>query len=117
MDHHSGHPMSHSSQAESKFVKDPFVNNPIANPGLGQPESKFVRDSNIVPNIHPNPFINAAHESKTVQEAPIKQKAICCVCKETKFMRDECIRNNGMEKCATEISLHNDCLRKEGFNV
>ena len=45
------------------------------------------------------------------------KKSMCCVCKETKTLRDDCIRVNGFEKCDNEIATHNACLRKEGFNV
>ncbi|KAF8820059.1 putative copper chaperone COX17-1 [Cardiosporidium cionae] len=45
------------------------------------------------------------------------KKRICCVCKETKSVRDECIVLNGEEKCAAFIEAHNQCLRREGFDV
>ncbi|PFH36337.1 putative copper chaperone COX17-1 [Besnoitia besnoiti] len=44
-------------------------------------------------------------------------KKICCVCKETKAARDECIVLNGEENCKTFIEAHNQCLRSEGFDV
>ncbi|KAK1936833.1 putative cytochrome c oxidase copper chaperone (COX17) [Babesia divergens] len=44
-------------------------------------------------------------------------KRICCVCKETKAARDECIAQKGEEQCLHLIDLHNQCLRKEGFTV
>ena len=42
---------------------------------------------------------------------------ICCACPDTKKLRDECIVQNGEEKCASMIEAHKVCLRKEGFNV
>ncbi|EDO07581.1 putative cytochrome c oxidase copper chaperone (COX17) [Babesia bovis T2Bo] len=44
-------------------------------------------------------------------------KKICCVCKETKLARDECVAKHGEEQCKELIDLHNQCLRKEGFTV
>lgn len=44
-------------------------------------------------------------------------KKICCVCKPTKEVRDECIVLNGEEKCMPFIYAHNQCLRAEGFEV
>lgn len=49
----------------------------------------------------------------TRSEAP--KKGICCVCKETKAKRDECLLVNPEEQCKPFINLHNECLRKEGF--
>ena len=53
----------------------------------------------------PSPKVNA------------KGKKICCVCKETKSVRDECIVRNGEQKCRQFIEAHNQCLRAEGFDV
>lgn len=44
-------------------------------------------------------------------------KRICCVCKDTKSIRDDCIVRNGEERCQDFISAHNQCLRSEGFEV
>ena len=44
-------------------------------------------------------------------------KKICCVCKPTKQVRDECIILNGEEQCKAFIDAHNQCLRDEGFDV
>lgn len=44
-------------------------------------------------------------------------KKICCVCKPTKQVRDECIVLNGEERCKDFINAHNQCLRSEGFEV
>jgi len=41
----------------------------------------------------------------------------CCVCKEEKSTRDECIVMNGQEKCEDLIEAHKVCMRKLGFNV
>jgi cytochrome c oxidase assembly protein subunit 17 len=44
-------------------------------------------------------------------------KKICCVCKPTKQVRDECIVLNGEDQCKAFIEAHNKCLRDEGFEV
>lgn len=44
-------------------------------------------------------------------------KKICCVCKPTKQVRDECIVLNGEDQCKAFIDAHNQCLRNEGFDV
>ncbi|EAN30678.1 Cytochrome C oxidase copper chaperone (COX17) family protein [Theileria parva strain Muguga] len=44
-------------------------------------------------------------------------KHICCVCKETKQARDDCIAQNGQEQCKKFIEAHNKCLKDEGFTV
>lgn len=44
-------------------------------------------------------------------------KKICCVCKEAKRIRDECIILNGEERCQAFIEAHKACLRSEGFQV
>jgi cytochrome c oxidase assembly protein subunit 17 len=44
-------------------------------------------------------------------------KKICCVCKPTKQIRDECIVLNGEDMCKAFIDAHNQCLRDEGFEV
>ncbi|EER12236.1 Cytochrome c oxidase copper chaperone, putative [Perkinsus marinus ATCC 50983] len=49
--------------------------------------------------------------------SPTTGKRICCVCKETKAARDECIVMNGEDKCRQFILAHNQCLRAEGFEV
>ncbi|XP_020266559.1 cytochrome c oxidase copper chaperone 1-like [Asparagus officinalis] len=41
----------------------------------------------------------------------------CCVCPETKKLRDECIVQHGENKCGKYIEAHKKCLRAEGFNV
>jgi cytochrome c oxidase assembly protein subunit 17 len=46
-----------------------------------------------------------------------KKKMPCCVCKEERSVRDECVLLNGEEKCSKFIEAHKACLRKEGFDV
>lgn len=59
-----------------------------------------------------------AKASSTKTDAVIQQKKrICCVCKDTKRLRDECIIFNGEDKCKAFIEAHNACLRSEGFSV
>lgn len=41
----------------------------------------------------------------------------CCACPETRKMRDNCILNNGEEKCLEFIDAHKDCLRSKGFKI
>jgi len=45
-----------------------------------------------------------------------KKKGICCVCKETKAKRDECLLLNSEDQCKAAIEQHNQCLRAEGFD-
>jgi Cytochrome C oxidase copper chaperone (COX17). len=58
-------------------------------------------------------FVNHAG---TMTDKP-KKKGPCCVCKETKAARDQCILNNGEEKCFDFIQAHKACLRSEGFET
>jgi cytochrome c oxidase assembly protein subunit 17 len=44
-------------------------------------------------------------------------KRICCVCKDTKKVRDECMLLKGEEQCGPEIEKHKVCLRSEGFDI
>lgn len=44
-------------------------------------------------------------------------KRICCVCKDTKKVRDECIFQFGEDKCREAIEQHKSCLRSEGFDI
>ncbi|CAD2086950.1 cytochrome c oxidase copper chaperone, putative [Plasmodium vinckei lentum] len=57
--------------------------------------------------------LNITDESKT----SAKKKKICCVCLDTKKLRDECIVNLGEQKCKKFIDDHNQCLRNEGFDI
>jgi cytochrome c oxidase assembly protein subunit 17 len=61
-------------------------------------------------------------ETKKQSECPAEVsktsgKRICCVCKPTKQLRDECIVMNGEDQCRAFIDAHNQCLRAEGFDV
>ncbi|SCM00296.1 cytochrome c oxidase copper chaperone, putative [Plasmodium chabaudi chabaudi] len=58
-------------------------------------------------------ILNTTDESKT--GAP--KKKICCVCLDTKKLRDECIVKYGEKKCKKYIDDHNRCLRNEGFDI
>lgn len=107
-------------QTGSKFVHDPIPTSSSSHLGGGvfsQPESKFVRDNNIQPLATPDFTLGQHGQSKFVTEAPVVKKGPCCVCKETKFARDECVRNNGLDKCEPFVAAHNACLKSEGFNV
>nr|QBC88382.1 cytochrome c oxidase copper chaperone [Philasterides dicentrarchi] len=46
-----------------------------------------------------------------------KKVKICCACPDTKKLRDQCIFNNGQDKCQTFIEAHKECLRGMGFKV
>ncbi|RKP26526.1 cytochrome c oxidase copper chaperone [Syncephalis pseudoplumigaleata] len=42
----------------------------------------------------------------------------CCVCPDTKRIRDECMLRTGDEQaCCKEIEAHKACLRALGFNI
>ena len=47
----------------------------------------------------------------------IGKKKLCCVCKETKAARDECVVSLGEDQCRAFIDAHNKCLKSEGFEV
>ncbi|KAL7744680.1 hypothetical protein ACLKA6_017180 [Drosophila palustris] len=63
----------------------------------------------------------AAPAPKTTDAAAAgdKPKACkaCCACPETKRARDQCIVENGEEKCTTLIEAHKKCMRDAGFNI
>jgi cytochrome c oxidase assembly protein subunit 17 len=44
-----------------------------------------------------------------------KKLGPCCVCKETKKVRDECLLFKTEEDCQQEIFKHNACLKEHGF--
>jgi len=41
----------------------------------------------------------------------------CCVCPETKKVRDECIMDKGEENCGHLIEAHKACMRYFGFKI
>ena len=41
----------------------------------------------------------------------------CCACPDTRKLRDNCILNNGEEKCLEFIDAHKDCLSQKGFKI
>ena len=43
------------------------------------------------------------------------KKGPCCVCKETKKIRNECIMFKSEEECQKEIKANLDCLAKYNF--
>ncbi|ERN18777.1 hypothetical protein AMTR_s00067p00068140 [Amborella trichopoda] len=55
-------------------------------------------------------------EPKPRAEERTKRKKICCVCPDTKRLRDECIVEHGEAACSKWIEAHLQCLRMEGFN-
>ncbi len=46
-----------------------------------------------------------------------KIKGPCCVCKETKKIRDECIMFKSEQDCFKELENHKKCLMDYGFKV
>ncbi|KAF0852588.1 mitochondrial CIV assembly protein Cox17 [Andalucia godoyi] len=51
------------------------------------------------------------------EQAP-KKKGACCVCKDMRSIRDECMITKGDEKaCSKEIEALKACLRSEGFDA
>ena len=49
------------------------------------------------------------------KEQPKKKLGPCCVCKETKQLRDSCLFTKNEEECSEFIYRHNECLREHGF--
>lgn len=41
----------------------------------------------------------------------------CCVCKQTKAFRDQCLRNNDEEVCIDFVLAHKLCLKAKGFRI
>lgn len=41
----------------------------------------------------------------------------CCVCLDTKRVRDECIIQNGEDECKKFIEAHKKCMRDLGFDI
>ncbi|CAJ0598464.1 unnamed protein product [Cylicocyclus nassatus] len=56
-------------------------------------------------------------ETKTTECTMEKKLKPCCACPETKKARDQCIMENGEEKCGKFIEAHKKCLRDAGFDV
>jgi cytochrome c oxidase assembly protein subunit 17 len=61
--------------------------------------------------------VNTSEGNCAAERSGKTGKKICCVCKPTKQVRDECIVLNGEERCKAFIDAHNQCLRDEGFDV
>jgi len=56
-------------------------------------------------------------EEKPDEPSTDKKLKPCCACPETKKARDQCIVENGEEKCGDLIEAHKECMRKMGFNI
>ncbi|KAJ1497027.1 Cytochrome c oxidase copper chaperone [Coelomomyces lativittatus] len=84
------------------------------------------------PNTPNSASSSSIQDSKSFdQEFPIRSNAkgepfdengkpykICCVCPETKRVRDECMLLQGSEEaCETFILRHQACLRSYGFQI
>lgn len=59
------------------------------------------------------PTLDKADEPKTLE----KKCSPCCVCKETRKARDECLFSNSEEDCKKLIEAHIQCMKREGFAV
>uniref|UniRef100_A0A914LTX6 Cytochrome c oxidase copper chaperone n=1 Tax=Meloidogyne incognita TaxID=6306 RepID=A0A914LTX6_MELIC len=55
--------------------------------------------------------------TKEKEENTKKVLRPCCVCKETRMVRDECIILNGEESCGALIEAHKKCLKEYGFEM
>jgi len=53
-------------------------------------------------------------ETKISEEKKLRP---CCVCKDTRQTRDDCVFYNGEEKCSGFIEAHKKCLRAHGFKI
>lgn len=62
---------------------------------------------------------NSSKSSSHTVQPPVGKsgKKICCSCPETKQKRDECVVQNGEDKCVNFIEAHKSCLRAEGFTI
>ncbi|CAD6224960.1 unnamed protein product [Miscanthus lutarioriparius] len=62
---------------------------------------------------------DSAQQPATTAPAPETKpkKKICCVCPDTKKLRDDCIVQNGEDACGKFIEAHLQCLRAEGFSI
>ncbi|KAI8593364.1 hypothetical protein BDZ88DRAFT_404429 [Geranomyces variabilis] len=82
---------------------------------MGASDSKPASPSPSLPK--PTPATTAvapADQSATAAKPKCKP---CCACPDTRKARDECVFDNGEEKCADLIKAHQDCMRAQGFNI
>ena len=54
-------------------------------------------------------------ESKVKETKTPKKLGPCCVCKETKAIRDQCLFDYSEAECTQFIWKHNECLKQHGF--
>lgn len=64
----------------------------------------YMEDKNKTKNGNEN-------SGNTVKKGP------CCVCKETKSVRDQCLMFNSEELCVKEMEAHKKCLIDNGFTI
>ncbi|KAJ3184641.1 hypothetical protein HDU87_004044 [Geranomyces variabilis] len=85
---------------------------------MGASDSKPTSQSPSLPTPTPAAAVAAAvtpaDQSATAAKAKCKP---CCACPDTRKARDECVFDNGEEKCADLIKAHQDCMRAQGFNI
>jgi cytochrome c oxidase assembly protein subunit 17 len=55
--------------------------------------------------------------TERIKNTSTKKLSPCCVCKETKTLRDECLRFKSDLECLKEIDNHKQCLIDNGFKV
>lgn len=61
--------------------------------------------------------MNTDNNTNISNNKDINKLSPCCVCKETKKIRDQCIILNNEEYCKNEIEAHKQCLRNKGFKI
>lgn len=56
------------------------------------------------------------NDNPQTEEKPKTLKA-CCACKQTRTLRDDCLREFGEDKCQSFVNAHIECLKQKGFKV
>jgi len=72
------------------------------------------------PDLNTHIIITMPEKNKT-DDYPVgpdgKKLKPCCVCLDTKRVRDECIMEKGQEQCGDLIEAHKACMRALGFKI
>jgi len=101
------------------FVRHPYET--LGYPLIGNkvPDPKPVKKTMIY-SVPSDEYIPGHHEARSTLRRSNNylrsQNREFTDCHETKDLRNRCIQNNGLEKCDDEISAHNTCLFRHGFN-
>ncbi|KAF2218836.1 cytochrome C oxidase copper chaperone-domain-containing protein [Elsinoe ampelina] len=81
---------------------------------MSAPATRSLQDSTATP---PN---NLAADLKPAGDAAAKVKP-CCVCKDEKSARDECMlfsnSNDPQKECSDLVSQYKTCMKGYGFNI